>query len=127
MNQYDAMMAPAPREERLPVWARDLLWEMRATMQSMKRDLDAALFASAPDDSDAVLNPFGNMRSGTGPQGLGEDPEVRFLLRGRDEKGWAHIDLRVTRDKRFLKILGSSQLTMLPIVSNHVDLWVEGK
>lgn len=127
MKQYDAMITPSEREERLPAWARDLLWEMRATMQSMKRDLDAALFASEPGESDAIINPFGNARSGTGPQGLGKDPEVRFVLTGRDDRGFAHVDVRVSRDRRYLKVLGSGQLTVQPIVSNHLDLWVPGE
>lgn len=122
MSQYDEVMTPDPREAKLPAWAQQQLTNLRRVAQTLRVDLDRALDASGPEDSDVVINPYGNIRLGTGPQGLGERPDVRMFLKGVD-KGRAYLDARVEDERRqWIRVTGSDRLIILSESSNVVRI-----
>lgn len=121
MNWREEAMQPDERESKLPVWAQTKLLDLRRVAQRAFSDLETSLLKTNPDESDAILNPYGNVQLGTGPQGLGPRPDVRFPLRALD-KGHAYIDARVTSDRRWLYVAGHARLYVVTDASNTLRI-----
>ncbi len=112
-NDFDRAMAKDPREDRLPVWAQTKLEALRRVTQGSLTNLNRYLLETAPEESDAVLDPYGNMHLGTGPRGLGERCDVRFpfLHRFGGKAGRTAIDLRISSNfPDWLQVRGGERL-----------------
>ncbi|MET0904316.1 MAG: hypothetical protein ABWZ52_13840 [Acidimicrobiales bacterium] len=93
------------REAKLPAWARQKLDQMRELTLGARRELEIALLASKPEESEAVINPYGNIELGLGALGLGRRVMVRWRL--DDPDGHAGIDVRQTTDGKWLYLASS--------------------
>lgn len=120
MSLYDDAMGKDAREGNLPVWAQRKLDALRAVASRARTDLEETLLKSSPEESDAILNPYGNIQLGTPPQGLGPRPDVRFPLRGVGAR--SHIDARVTGDRRWLYVCGDARLYVVTDASNALRI-----
>jgi hypothetical protein len=111
VSHYDRATAPDAREDKLPAWAKNRINSLRALVVELHADLERTLLESNPDGSEAVLNPYGNLSLGTGPQGLGQRVIVRWPLRedGKLDKG---IDVRVTSNQEWLYLSGDGRLVL---------------
>lgn len=85
------------REAKLPVWAQNQLITMRRRVRNAEVTAAAARLATAPDESDAVLDPYGENI------GLGKDPKVQFRLNGLDHE-WIGVKLVHVRGRDLLEI-----------------------
>jgi signal transduction protein with GAF and PtsI domain len=112
-----------PREGKLPVWARRELDRLRLRLRETRAELDTVRrYAAAPDDSDAILNPYSDYAAG-----LGWDPTVRFKMAAavapgeRADVAW--VNVHVDRYHR-LEIMGGDSLIVLPVSTNLVRIEV---
>jgi len=113
VSYVDRTMEEDARESKLPVWAQQKLRALRAVVAEQKSDLEAMLLASKPEESEALLNPYGNMSLGTGPQGLGKRVMVRWPLTDDLADRRVHgIDVRQTSDAKWLMLSADGRLTM---------------
>jgi hypothetical protein len=125
-------MVPTAREARLPVWARDLLANLRRQVLEANREAHEAHLTTKPEDSDTILNPFERR-----PIGLGRGALVRFNLfdlplpegRYRDDH---YIDVRIQesvtgRLPRRVQIMGGGMVLLQPKSGNTLDAWVSDR
>jgi hypothetical protein len=114
---------PQDRETRLPVWAQDVLADLRRKLADAEAARDAALLATDPAGSDAVLNPYADL-----PIGLGRETLVRFPL---DRDDW--LDVRRAGKSMHepwphrLQVMGSHPLIIRSSSSNVITVAVEDR
>lgn len=122
-SHYDRTVAVDPREVKLPRWAQDKLDDMRRLTTESREALAATRLASKPEESEAVLNPHGNIKLGIQDgQGLGKHVLISFKL-GRHRE----IDCRITSDGQWLQLRGESRLTMVSDATNSFRVRVVGR
>lgn len=113
--KMDPPMVADPREAGLPKWAQAKLAEARRRVEMAERVARDARLATRPEESDAVLDQYGDV-----PVGLGKAPEVTFRLAGKET-----VTVRQRRgEPGVLEVSGSSSLAIRPQVSNVVTVAV---
>lgn len=117
----DKVSTPDPREEKLPMWARTLLNEQRRVVRECWSYANRTVLATHPDESTAVLHPYGEPTLGLPPVGLGAHAQVRFRLPSREDYRAPYVDVRVWGDH--LELRSGDRLAMRPISGNSVNLW----
>jgi hypothetical protein len=105
IESLQALNLTDDREGKLPAWARQLLATMRRRVAEAEALAAAAQLATAPDESDALLDRYGRT------VGLGHNPQVDFRVtfpgHGR-ENGW--ISIRQLGDRPGLYVHGSDEI-----------------
>src|SRR5690349_8692354 len=105
------------REPKLPAWARGLLDTMRRRVAEAEAVAAAAQLATAPDESDALLDRFGRT------VGLGRNPQVDFRVafpgHGR-ETGW--VSIRSLGDRPGLYVHGSDEIVTRNRAINAIEI-----
>lgn len=105
------------RESKLPIWAQDLIADLRRKIESQAREI-AELQWNNPD-SDTFLEPR------TAPaQPLPRGSTIRFQLGGEGYR--QAVEANVARDKRgdvYLRVSGlGGSLAIQPVASNAIEI-----
>jgi hypothetical protein len=128
VNIFDSLEAD-PREEKLPVWARETLKRLRRDVVDARNERDTARLATNPDTSTALLWPNSeHERIGldkTYASGETSAANVRFRLDmslnlRQSERMGAYIDCRAEGNE--LVVHGGSSLIVRPWVTNVVRI-----
>lgn len=114
----DDALEPDAREPKLPKWAQDLLAQQRRVLQRLHAYAVEAQLATEPNDSDAVLRPYGEPQLGLGPIGLGRHVSVRFLLAPTPGHPEPYVDLRLEDNRQALRVMTGERLWLHPLASN---------
>lgn len=94
-----------PREAKLPVWARDVLRACRRAATEAQAAARDARLSTNPDESRAVMDLHGDV-----PVGLGEHPDVSFMVPGR-HRADSYISVRHDRQHpERLRIMGAESV-----------------
>ena len=105
-----------PREPKLPVWARDIIADLRYELGRARSDAEAARLLTSPDESDTVVQAPGGL-----PIGLGNGPTVTFRL-PTFTAGWEReIRVRVEGDRLDVMSVGGG-IDVRPRSGNVVTL-----
>lgn len=105
------------REPKLPAWARELLATMRRRVYEAEAIADAAQLATAPSESDAVLDRYGRT------VGLGERAQVDFRVAfpgHKRDQGW--ISIRSLGDRPGLYVHGSAEIITRNRAINAIEV-----
>ena len=118
----DDALEPDAREPKLPKWAQELLAEQRRVVQRLHAYALEAQLATVPNDSDAVLRPYGDTRLGLGPIGLGRYAQVRWPLGPRREDGreGAYVDVRLASSGEAVVLQAGTRLVLRSSSANTV-------
>lgn len=100
------MIAPDPREERLPKWAQADMRALRRMVEHAERVAEEARLATKPDETHVVINPYQDTI------GLPERESVRFFIEAPHR--WIDVQWR----GEYVEIMGSSALTLTGQASN---------
>jgi hypothetical protein len=126
----DPLFLVDPREQKLPVWAQDIINAARMRVRDAERLAEAARLDSAPGDSPIVLDhrgPHGESQ----PVGLGERPWVKVVLERYSDGGIRrYIEVRAayaSNDATVLgaEVRGSNPLRIAPVACNDVKVYLE--
>lgn len=110
-----APLATDEREAKLPVWAQELVKDLRRIATNATRERDEARLATNPYSSDAILQPYAEV-----PIGLGAEPNVRFKLALKE-----YVDVRLMDSPmRVLYVAGSDQIAIRPRSGNTATIEV---
>lgn len=102
-----------PREEKLPVWAKTLLVNMRQRVENAESRAEEARLATDPAGSDTLIHFYDDV-----PIGLGRGERVRFLPGGPgDQLAWVNVRVRRSGD---IEVMASHMLTVRPEATNVV-------
>jgi hypothetical protein len=111
-------IAPDPREEKLPAWARDLLARERRARQAAEAQTFRATLATKPTESGALLDRFDDL-----PIGLGPDPRIAFRV---PFPGYADdmsfIEVRLLHDRPGINIHAADEIVCRGRSINSVDV-----
>jgi hypothetical protein len=119
------------REQRLPVWARELIGDLRREVTNAWRERDDAVGGHGPDDAHAVIDiGQGGTRRYVGvPTYHGQ---VRFLLDGPGQVDGRYVEVSVTGGPGWtdypageVQVRGSEQIIMRPSSGNVVLVGVK--
>lgn len=117
------MTRPAPaddRESRLPRWAQGRIAELERRLQAAEAAADAARLATAPAESDTLIDPHEPV-----PIGLGTGPRVRFLPAGPGDTLRRWVDVRVD-PFGYVEVMGGDVFAIEPQSSNLIRIRVGG-
>jgi hypothetical protein len=117
---YVDPMKPDVREAKLPVWAKEMIVNLRRRTVNAETDRAADRLATKPGESDALIDRHDDI-----PIGLGPRPKITFVL-SRDEQGKPvrTIEVRLSRDyPGTLELMGSSTMHIRPQVTNVIQVW----
>ncbi len=107
-----------PREDKLPVWAREMLADARCRTTEAEAKAEALRQETRPDESNTII------RSSYGKEiGLGKSPRVVFKIPVPPGERWVdHHDYVEARLDEFGRLVlhGGSQLVVVPHVTNVV-------
>jgi hypothetical protein len=111
-DEFSGALPEDDREAKLPVWAKDMLRQMRARVRAAEKAAVAARLATDPEGSAMIMAPYSEV-----PIGLGAAPTVRVKL----GKG-GYIDFRKVQGEDVVEVLASTTLAITPQASNVVRL-----
>jgi hypothetical protein len=109
---YTPPIDPDPREEKLPRWARDLLDNMRRRVERAETTAEATRLATKPDETDTVINRYGDEPVGLPPGcsvefRLGPPPEGRTYSRN-----YVHCRVEATKHGTWLDLSGGDSISV---------------